>query len=78
MNIMEMRKRGIAIDKKILSILHQKEKSAFTKEISSLMDFSGHTIINHNLRFQLSEEIEGYEIDNLNAWFLSDKKGDKK
>ena len=75
-----MKKRGIEIDKKILNVLKKKERPASTREISLLMKASWHTVINHCLRLQLSGEIDGYKIGNLNVWFLADKnkRGNKK
>lgn len=70
---MKMQKRGKEIDKKILNVLKGKERPASTREISLLMKVSWHTVINHCLRLQLSGEIDGYKIGNLNVWFLADK-----
>jgi hypothetical protein len=61
-------KRGKSIDNHILSFLKKQSHPVSTREISVQLKLSWHTAINHCLRLQMNNEVEGFKIANLNVW----------
>lgn len=67
-------KRGKDIDAKILELLGRELRPVSTRDLSLRTKLSWHTVINHCLRLQLDEKIEGYKIGNLNVWVKKNAK----
>jgi hypothetical protein len=63
-------KRGKSIDNDIISFLKKQSHPISTREISTSLKLSWHTAINHCLRLQMNNKIEGYKIANLNVWAM--------
>jgi DNA-binding Lrp family transcriptional regulator len=63
-------KRGASIDSKILSVLNKEAHPISTRDLGIKAKLSWHTVINHCLRLQMANKLDGYKIGNLNVWCL--------
>ncbi len=56
------------IDENIIKILKESENPISTREIALKIDRAWHTVINHCLRLQMANKIDGFRAGRMNLW----------